>query len=142
MDYFKIFSLVFMIFITYKLYSNECKMMEGFEGSTQSLGGVDDTNAINTLAQIARKLMDKGLTIPGDINVQGVIQSSVGKWNTSSDGKNRTHYGNNENSYYGSGNGVHNFRTGANGDGPDGVVIGPGVVNINGGGDVEEFVRK
>ena len=108
-------------------------MMEGFEGSTQSLGGVDDTNAINTLAQIARKLMDKGLTIPGDINVQGVIQSSVGKWNTSADGKNRTHYGNNENSYYGSGNGVHNFRTGANGDGPDGVVIGPGVVNINGG---------
>ena len=70
MDYFKIFTLIFMIFILYKLYLNEVKI-EGFEGTTQSLGGVDDANSINTLAQIARKLMDKGLTVPGDMNING-----------------------------------------------------------------------
>ena len=68
MDYFKIFTIIFMIFITYKLYFNESKL-EGFEGTQQSLGGVDDTNAINTLAQIAKNLMAGGVTVPGAINL-------------------------------------------------------------------------
>ena len=51
------------------------KTTEGFEGATQSLGGVDDANSINTLAQIARKLMDGGVTVPGNIAVQGDFSS-------------------------------------------------------------------
>jgi hypothetical protein len=54
MDYFKVFTIIFMIFIAYKLCLIEAKSVEPFEGAQQSLGGVDDTNAINTLAQIAK----------------------------------------------------------------------------------------
>ena len=51
---------------------NKLKDTEGFaDAPTQSLGGVDDSNAINTLAQIARQLMDKGLKVPGDMNITG-----------------------------------------------------------------------
>jgi hypothetical protein len=35
----------------------------------QSVTGVDNLNAINTLANIAKQLMDGGLTIPGNISV-------------------------------------------------------------------------
>ena len=75
MDYFKIFTLIFMIFTTYLLYQlySDKYNKEGFEGTTQGLGGVDDANSINTLAQIARKLMDKGLTVPGDMNINGNV---------------------------------------------------------------------
>lgn len=59
-----------MIFILYKLYSNECKM-EGFEATTQSVGGIDDVNAINTLAQISKQLMTSGLTVPGNMTITG-----------------------------------------------------------------------
>ena len=75
MDYFKIFTIIFMIVMTYlmyKIYLEKCNK-EGFEGTAQSLGGVDDTNAINTLAQIAKNLMAGGVTVPGNINVQGDI---------------------------------------------------------------------
>jgi len=44
--------------------------VEGFaDVPAQSLGGVDDTNAINTLAQIAKNLMAGGVTVPGAINL-------------------------------------------------------------------------
>jgi len=189
MDTFKIISIIFMMIVLYQIYVlNQAVFkdkVEGFEGATQSLGGVDDANAINTLAQIARKLMDGGITVPGDINttgavlskgsnasfqyfsrngngkqftwytpdgdnsylwhtdkpnlfnitkngdvtttggltVQGPINASVNKWNTSSDGKNRIHFTNNAETVYGSSNGVHVFRTGANGGGPDGMTL-------------------
>jgi hypothetical protein len=136
MDTFKIICLIFMIIVIYQIYQINCVVFkdkfEGFEGSQQSLGGVDDTNAINTLAQIAKNLMAGGVTVPGNINVQGAIQSSVNKWNTSADGKNRTHYGHNSNSYYGSANGVHTFRTGENGNGPDGVIMDRSGLTVNG----------
>lgn len=52
MDYFKVFTIIFMIIITYLLYNIYCdKIKEHFAGEEQSLGGVDDANAINTLAQ-------------------------------------------------------------------------------------------
>jgi hypothetical protein len=76
MDYFKIFTIIFMIIMTYlmfKIYLEKCNK-EGFEGAQQSLGGVDDTNAINTLAQIAKQLMTGGVTVPGNINIKdGII---------------------------------------------------------------------
>jgi len=80
MDYFKIFNIVFMIFTTYllyKLYADKC-YKEGFEGTQQSLGGVDDTNAINTLAQIAKNLMTGGVTVPGAMNVTGGVTTPKG----------------------------------------------------------------
>jgi hypothetical protein len=74
MDYFKIFTIIFMIVMTYlmfKIYLEKCNK-EGFaDVPTQSLGGVDDTNAINTLAQIAKNLMAGGATVPGNLIVKG-----------------------------------------------------------------------
>jgi len=51
--------------------------MEGFETTTQDVfSQVDDLNSINTLANIARKLIDGGLKIPGNIAIDGNL--SVG----------------------------------------------------------------
>ena len=51
---------------------NKLKDTEGFaDAPTQSLGGVDDSNAINTLAQIAKQLMNGSLTVPGTITLKG-----------------------------------------------------------------------
>ena len=51
---------------------NNLKTSEDFENvPAQSLGGVDDTNAINTLAQISKQLMAGGITVPGNIIIQG-----------------------------------------------------------------------
>ena len=61
-----------MIIIIYQIYLMNCRFnsIEGFEGSAQNTeSGIDDTNAINTLAQIAKNLMAGGATIPGAINL-------------------------------------------------------------------------
>jgi hypothetical protein len=109
MDYFKIFTIIFMIFIAYKLCLIEAKSVEPFEGSQQSLGGVDDTNAINTLAQIAKNLMAGGVTVPGNMTVQGALNPAHSVWHSSTDGKHRIHYGNNSHSYYKTGD-AHVWR--------------------------------
>ena len=141
---------------------------ENFADTEQSFGGVDDNNSINTLAQIARKLLDGGATVPGNLTIKGdlvssgsltsasfitagitsagisasgdiitkgsitstgnittngIINSGFDKWNISNDGKNRTYYGKDAASYYGSANGAHHFRTGPNGNGPDGMIL-------------------
>ena len=194
--------IVIIIIIIFLLYNCYFSFSENFADSEQSIGGVDDNNAINTLAQLARKLMDGGAKVPGnlttdklslgakfqlsgigdgmgnddwlrlvnpadpakynggfatqklwtqnialngDLNADGnavvkgnlttngFINSGVDKWNISNDGINRTYYGNKANSYYGSANGVHNFRTGANGNGPDGMVLDQNsTLNLNG----------
>ena len=48
----------------------------------------------------------------GNATVSGSITSGINTWHKSVDGKNRTHYGNNSRTYYGSGDGSHEFRTG------------------------------
>jgi hypothetical protein len=64
---------------------NKLKEPEGFQNvPAQSLGGVDDTNAINTLAQISKQLMAGGITVPGNINIQADLvfenaRSIIGK---------------------------------------------------------------
>jgi hypothetical protein len=64
--------IIFVILVTIYYIQQKLKETEGFENvPTQSLGGVDDTNAINTLAQIAKQLMTGGITIPGAITIQG-----------------------------------------------------------------------
>jgi len=173
METFKIISIIFMMIVIYQIYQLNCVVFnEGFEGATQSIAGVDDTNAINTLAQIAKNLMAGGLTVPGNMNVTGdtkvtgalgvgttlnvtsntalggnlnvtgnailggTLTTAVDKWNTSADGKNRTFYGNNGNTYYGSANGVHTFRTGANGVDPDGMTLDQNS-NLTVGGNIK-----
>jgi hypothetical protein len=75
MDTFKIIVIIFLMILTYQIYQLNCTVykdnFEGFEGAQQSVGGVDDTNAINTLAQIAKNLMAGGVTVPGNMNVAG-----------------------------------------------------------------------
>jgi len=62
-----------MTYLMYKIYLEKCNK-EGFADTpAQSLGGVDDTNAINTLAQISKQLMAGGVTVPGSINLNGDI---------------------------------------------------------------------
>ena len=104
MDTFKIISIIFMMIMIYQIYVlNKAVFkdkVEGFEGATQSLGGVDDANSINTLAQIARKLMNEGLTVPGNMTVNGVLSPAHSVWHTSTDGKHRLHYGNNSHTFY------------------------------------------
>ena len=80
MDTFKIIVIIFLIILIYQNYILNCEvyMKEKFTGAEQSIGGVDDANSINTLAQIARKLMDGGATVPGNLNIKGDIVASGG----------------------------------------------------------------
>jgi hypothetical protein len=104
MDSFKIIVIIFMIIIIIKVFMLD-NDKENFSNAEQSIGGVDDTNAINTLAQLARKLMDGGATVPGNLNVQGVLTLKNDIWNNSADGKLRTYYANNSTTYMGTGDG-------------------------------------
>ena len=80
METFKIIVIIFFIILSYQIYAlnNTVYGKENFTGAEQSIGGVDDANSINTLAQIARKLMDGGATVPGNLNIKGDIVSSGG----------------------------------------------------------------
>ena len=55
----------------YFIYKYNESITENFEATAQSLGGVDDANSINTLAQIARNLMAGTLTVPGGMTLKG-----------------------------------------------------------------------
>jgi len=65
--------IIILVILAILYYINiQLKTTEGFADSPiQSLGGVDDANSINTLAQIARKLMDGSFTVPGTITLKG-----------------------------------------------------------------------
>jgi len=83
MDTFKIIVIIFLMILTYQIYQINCVVfkdkVEGFEGTTQSVYGIDDTNAINTLAQIAKNLLAGGVTVPGNMRVNGDISTGEGK---------------------------------------------------------------
>jgi hypothetical protein len=99
----------------YFIYKYNESLVENFEAPAQSLGGVDDTNAINTLAQIAKNLMAGGLTVPGNMTVNGVLSPAHSVWHTSTDGKQRLHYGNNSHSFYKTGD-AHVWKNNADQD--------------------------
>ena len=64
--------IIFVILATIYYIQSKLQLTEGFQSApAQSLGGIDDTNAINTLAQISKQLMVGGVTVPGNINIQG-----------------------------------------------------------------------
>ena len=70
--------IVYVILILLLLYTIKrdffTNNVENFE--TQSLSSPDDANSINTLAQIAKKLMDGGLTTPGNLIVRDNLDVS------------------------------------------------------------------
>ena len=66
--------LIILVILATIYYIQSKLLIEGFEAApAQSLGGVDDTNAINTLAQISKQLMAGGVTVPGNMTVQGNV---------------------------------------------------------------------
>jgi hypothetical protein len=67
----KIIIILVILGLLYYIYT-QLQINETFENvPVQSVGGVDDTNAINTLAQISKQLMAGGVTVPGNMTVQG-----------------------------------------------------------------------
>jgi len=71
----KIVYLFFIVIGFYFIY-NYCQKQtaETFENIT--LGSADDQNSINKLAQIANQLMTGGVTVPGNMNIQGEVNWS------------------------------------------------------------------
>jgi len=78
---------IIILFILGTIYfiQNKLKDTDGFEDAetkekpkvpVQNMVGIDDTNAINTLAQISKQLMAGGLTVPGDMSVIGNITAN------------------------------------------------------------------
>ena len=61
--------IILVILATIYYIQTQLNNIEGFADAPQTIGGVDDANAINTLAQIAKNLMTGGFTIPGSINL-------------------------------------------------------------------------
>jgi hypothetical protein len=63
--------VIFLIAIVgYVLWKCLNETNEGFGDVAQSVGGVDDQNAINTLAQVARDLQKDGLKVMGKLNIK------------------------------------------------------------------------
>ena len=93
--------IILLLLASIYYIQNKLKDTEGFaDAPTQSLGGVDDSNAINTLAQIARKLMNEGLTVPGAMTTKGLFSSTAGSrftgnrnWFQDEEGKGRVRVG-------------------------------------------------
>jgi hypothetical protein len=64
--------IIILVILATIYYIQSKLLIEDFaDVPAQSLGGVDDTNAINTLAQISKQLMAGGITVPGNIIVEG-----------------------------------------------------------------------
>jgi hypothetical protein len=66
--------LILIILVT--VYYLQYNTIENFAETEQSVGGVDDANAINTLAQLAKKLMDGGAKVPGNLSVTGDLNAT------------------------------------------------------------------
>ena len=69
-NYYYILGLVFFLGILYYCFTTSDMVTENFETVA---GGTDDTNAINTLAQLAQQLMTStgAVTVPGSLAIQG-----------------------------------------------------------------------
>ena len=68
-NYYYILGLVFFLGILYYCFTTSDMVTENFETVA---GGTDDTNAINTLAQLAKQLMSStGAIVPGSLTIQG-----------------------------------------------------------------------
>ena len=80
METFKIIVIIFFIIIIYQIYEINSVVFtkEKFEDSVDNFAGVDDENSLNTLAQLANQLINKGgLVIPGILTELDAINSSI-----------------------------------------------------------------
>jgi len=69
-----IYIIIFVIIIlVFYCIQNNTENFESTPAVNQSLTGIDDANAINTLAQISTQLMAGGLTVPGNMNITGKL---------------------------------------------------------------------
>ena len=101
--------LILLVLAIYYCYTHE-KFTEIITEKFESGGvGTDTTKAITDLGNIAKQLLAGGATVPGNLTVNGtttlggplVFKNEV--WNTSGDGKKRFFFGNNDNTYFGTG---------------------------------------
>jgi microcystin-dependent protein len=68
-------TIIVIIIVIYCLFCNQTDTKDTFTTVSQSVTGIDDNNAIATLAAIARDLKTStGVTIPGNLNVSGNLR--------------------------------------------------------------------
>lgn len=65
--------IILLIIVFFYCFQNNTENFESNPTVNQSLTGIDDANAINTLAQISAQLMAGGLTVPGNMNITGKL---------------------------------------------------------------------
>ena len=107
--YLVIILLILSIYTVYQCWKLATVTTEGFADASVPTN-VDTNNSIATLAQLATDLQSGGgLKVPGNLNVQGVQTLTNDKWHISTDGQQRTFYGNKARTYFGTGNG-YSFR--------------------------------
>jgi hypothetical protein len=134
--YYSIFAII-LYFVLSHVFDNFNLEQENFDPSLVPV------SSIVTLAKVAQKLVNGNgtltnpgnlqigssasapgnLTVTGNTTVNGTLFMSNDRWQKSNDGKNRLHFGVNTGTHYGSGDGNHYFRTGADGNTPDGMIL-------------------
>jgi len=73
MDIYIIIFIIILIILFFYCIRDSIDNFESTPAVNQSLTGIDDANAINTLAQISTQLMAGGLTVPGNMNITGKL---------------------------------------------------------------------
>jgi hypothetical protein len=104
---FKIIVIIFLIMLSYQVYVlNKIfyESLETFADAEQSIAGVDDANSINTLAQLARKLMDGGATVPGNLKINSRLSVTGAKSTPAGSGDLTTHFNHEDGNNYIRGN--------------------------------------
>jgi len=123
-----ILGLVLFFGILYYCFSSSLSVTENFYNQAVT-SGQDDMNSINTLAQLATKLMSGGNTVPGNLTIQG--NTTVGgnlnvsgtyfannAWIKSADGRQKLYFSGGGDTYFGTGDN-YKWRTKRDTDGTD-----------------------
>jgi len=93
--------LSYQVYVLNKIFYES---LETFADAEQSIGGVDDANSINTLAQLARKLMDGGATVPGNLKINSRLSVTGAKSTPAGSGDLTTHFNHEDGNNYIRGN--------------------------------------
>ena len=100
--------LSYQVYVLNKMFYDSLETfndsLETFNNSEQSIGGVDDQNSINTLAQLARKLMDGGATVPGNMKINSRLSITGAKSTPAGAGDLTTHFNHEDGNNYIRGN--------------------------------------
>ena len=100
--YLIILVIIFILYYIYTCYSNDKK--EGF-ADAQTVDGVDESNSINTLAKIAKDIMDGGgLKVKGDAVISKALRVTGAKSTPAGSGDMITHFNHDDGNNYIRGN--------------------------------------